>query len=216
MDKLGSEMTIPFSLVVNAGGQSQRMGQPKALLPLPPDGQPLLRSIVARLQPLQPLVTVVVANDPTLRQRVGLADSVRWVADRFEMVGPLGGMATGLAEVTGWALMVACDMPRLNPNLCAQLLSFTVEDGRNGHGQWDAVIPVVNGYVEPLHALYHRRCLPAMRSSLAAGQRRATAFLSDLRVCYVEEAWLRQHDPELRSFTNVNTPEEWLAMCAAL
>ncbi|MEZ4617797.1 MAG: molybdenum cofactor guanylyltransferase [Caldilineaceae bacterium] len=205
-------MTARFSLIINAGGKSRRMGQPKALLPVPPRGKPLLQTIVERLQPLQPQTTIVVANDPALCQAVALPKRVRWVADHFGEVGPLGGMATGLAEITGWGLVVACDMPWLNPVLCDQLFSLALEENEEGQRQWDAVVPVVNGYVEPMHALYHQRCLPAMESALAAGKRRANAFLPDIRVRYVDEAWLRHYDPELRSFANINTPEEWHAL----
>ena len=42
-----------LTLVVNAGGQSRRMGQDKALLPIPP-GTPLIAHVVRRLAPLTP------------------------------------------------------------------------------------------------------------------------------------------------------------------
>lgn len=201
-------MRQPFSLVVNAGGKSQRMGQPKALLPMPPRDEPLLQSIVTRLQTLQPETTIIVANDPAIRDGVSLAGKIKWLSDQYSDVGPLGGMATGLHEVAEWALLVACDMPLISPELCAQLLTLT--DSVNEQGQlWDAIVPVVNGYVEPMHALYHHRCLPAMVGALDAGKRRANAFLSDVATYYVEEAWLQQFDPTLQSFTNVNRPEEW-------
>ena len=70
-------------------------------------------------------------------------------------------------------------------------------------------MPLVGGYEEPLHALYHVRCLPFMQQRLAAGQRRVISFMPDVRVRYVQEDELRQRDPELLSFYNANTPEEW-------
>jgi molybdopterin-guanine dinucleotide biosynthesis protein A len=199
-------------LVINAGGQSRRMGQPKALLAAPPDGEPLLAHIVRRLQGLATEPIIVIANDPQIRTETNLDDGVRWLTDRYIDVGPLGGIATALAAIEGWALIVACDMPLLNPALLAQMVTVAREENENGQPQWDAVVPVVNDYAEPLHALYHRRCLPAIAARLAAEERRAVAFLPDVRVRYLEEAWLRQYDPELRSFTNVNTPHEWAAL----
>jgi molybdopterin-guanine dinucleotide biosynthesis protein A len=62
---------------------------------------------------------------------------------------------------------------------------------------------------EPLHALYRKSCLPAIEAALNAGRRRAVSFLQDVNVCYLDEGVLRQVDPELRSFRNVNTPQEW-------
>ena len=78
-----------------------------------------------------------------------------------------------------------------------------------GQDRWDAIVPVVDGYEEPLHALYHRRCLPAIEARLAAGQRRVISFMPDVRTLYVQEEDLRAVDPQLHSFFNTNTPEEW-------
>ena len=70
-----------------------------------------------------------------------------------------------------------------------------------GQERWDAVVPVVGGYEEPLHALYHGRCLPAIVARLAQGQRRVISFMPDVRTRYVQEEELRAVDPELRSFS---------------
>ena len=204
-----------LTLIVNAGGQSRRMGQPKALLPMPPDNQPLLQQIVQRLQPLSPQQTLVIANDPSFRQQVDLGESVIWLTDAYPGVGPLGGLATGLAACDGWALFVACDMPLVNPTLFAHFCRLAAESGAEGVAEtvnvdrWDAIVPVVDNYPEALHTLYHRRCLPAIAARLAAGERRVICFLPDVRVRYVDEAELRQYDPLLHSFLNANTPEEW-------
>jgi molybdopterin-guanine dinucleotide biosynthesis protein A len=202
-------MNEQYMLVINAGGQSRRMGQPKALLSVPPHGRPLLETIVQRLQPLTPHAIIVIANDPALRQQSHLGNSVRWCVDTYPDVGPLGGLATALMVAPAWVIVVACDMPLLNPALLRYLVSCAEEADASGGALWDAVVPVVNDRPEPLHALYHRRCLAAVTARLAADQRRATAFLPDIRVRYVHEEELRRHDAALYSFLNVNTPEEW-------
>ncbi len=189
------------------------MGQPKALLPVPPTGEPLLATIVRRLQGLTAEPILIIANDPqickTIGEEIGENVPIRWLTDRHIGVGPLGGIATALAAVPAWALVVACDMPLLNPTLLRQLMALAGEVDATDDERWDAVVPVVNGYPEPLHALYHARVLPAVAARLAAEQRRATAFLTDVRVRYVTEEELRRYDPALSSFQNVNTPEEW-------
>src|SRR5690606_2957178 len=108
-----------------------------------------------------------------------------------------------------WALLVACDLPLINPALCARLAAIAHEDG--GADQWDAVVPVIDSRDEPMHALYHPRCLEVIRALIAADERRAAAFLPHVRTRYVTEPELRLIDPDLRSFINVNTPEEWNA-----
>lgn len=202
------------TLVINAGGQSRRMGQPKALLPLPPTNQPLLQVIVQRLQPLAAQKVVIIANDPTIRAQTAFGPDVRWLPDTYPAVGPLGGLATGLAVCPGWAICVACDMPLLNPALFTYFMDLATGTDAVGGDSWDAIVPVVDDYPEPLHALYHRRCLPAIEACLVAGERRASGFLSAVHTYYVPEVELRRLDPTLHSFYNANTPEEWAQIVA--
>ncbi len=192
------------------------MGQPKALLPLPPDNQPLLQVIVERLRLLAPQRIVIIANDSTFRQQVDLGDDITWLTDAYPDTGPLGGLAIALATCADWAIFVACDMPLLNPALFARFCTLATESDASGAARWDAIVPVIDNYPEALHSLYHRRCLPAIVARLAAGERRATCFLPDVRVRYVHEAELRQIDQELHSFLNANTPEEWARALALL
>lgn len=208
---MNSEQSPPApALIVNAGGQSQRMGQTKALLPTPPDGEPLIARVVRRLAPLNAARTVVVANDPELPAQAGLPAGTIFVADAHPGTGTLGGIATGLQQVEGWAIVVACDLPLVSADLFSLLASIAAQQDAGGD-RWDAVVPIVGGYEEPLHALYHRRCLPAIEARLAQGQRRVISFLDDVRTCYVPETDLRRADPQLHSFFNANTPEEWQA-----
>lgn len=200
MDKL--------TLVINAGGQSRRMGTAKALLPVPPHGTPLIAHIAARLALLAADALVVVTNEPALPQAAQLPPGTIFVADAYPDTGTLGGIATGLQQASGWALVVACDLPLVSVELCAMLAGLAGEQVE-GQERWDAVVPVVDGYEEPLHALYHRRCLPAIEARLAAGQRRVISFMPDVRTLYVQEEQLRAADPQLHSFFNTNTPEEW-------
>lgn len=209
-------MNVNFTLIINAGGQSRRMGQPKALLPLPPTYQPLLQVIYQRLQQLSPQRTLIIANDPTIHTQVTLPGDPLWLADAYPNTGPLGGLATGLAAYDLWAICVACDMPLLNPTLLAYLCTLAAETDATGVDRWDAVVPVVDEQPEALHALYHPRCLFAMLDCLVNGNRRATAFLPAVRVRYVTETELRTFDPALLSFYNANTPDEWAQVVALL
>jgi molybdopterin-guanine dinucleotide biosynthesis protein A len=63
--------------------------------------------------------------------------------------------------------------------------------------------------VEPLHGAYRRTCLPAMEAAIRAGRRRVISFFPQVRVRYVTGAEVARFDPDLRSFRNINTPEEW-------
>jgi molybdopterin-guanine dinucleotide biosynthesis protein A len=184
------------------------MGTAKALLPVPPHGTPLIAHMVTRLAPLAADRLVVVTNDAALPLAAQLPPGTIFVGDAYPDTGTLGGIATGLQQAPEWALVVACDLPLVSADLCAMLAGLAGAQA-DGQDRWDAVVPVVDGYEEPLHALYHRRCLPAIEARLAAGQRRVISFMPDVRTLYVQEEQLRTVDLQLHSFFNTNTPEEW-------
>jgi molybdopterin-guanine dinucleotide biosynthesis protein A len=197
-----------LTIVINAGGRSRRMGTAKALLPVPPQSTPLIAHIAARLAPLDAACLVVVTNDAHLPNLAQLPQDTIFVPDAYPATGTLGGIATGLQQAPAWAIVVACDLPLVSADLFAVLLELAA-DQEAGEDRWDAIVPVVDGYEQPLHALYHRRCLPAIEAHLAAGHLRVVSFMPDVRTRYVQEPQLRVVDPQLRSFYNTNTPEEW-------
>ncbi len=201
-------MVDSLALIINAGGESRRMGRPKALLPVPPANTPLIAHVALRLASLPIDRLIVVANDPALPLLAQLPAQARFVADAYADAGTLGGIATGLQQIDGWAAVVACDLPLVDVRVFALLVQIAAEQDAAG-ASWDAVVPVVGGYEEPLHALYHCRCLPAIEARLAQGQRRVISFMGDVRTRYVGEDELRSVDPQLRSFVNANTPAEW-------
>jgi molybdopterin-guanine dinucleotide biosynthesis protein A len=181
--------------LILAGGDSRRMGQDKAALVL--DGKTLLERVTATMQQVFPKVVV------SVRQlRGGVV--VPQVCDEQEASGPLAGLIAGLSQVdTPWVFAVACDMPFVTPAIVNRLAEL-----RNG---FQAVVPVVGGYQQPLAAFYAASALETMRASLAAGDRSLRGTLEKLEVRYVNEAELRECDPQLRSFFDLDTPQDFQA-----
>jgi molybdopterin-guanine dinucleotide biosynthesis protein A len=200
---------MSISLVINAGGESRRMGEPKALLPMPQSGKPLLRHLLDQLAPMVTGVTVVVLNDRRLAAELRLGDGVQVIPDAYREGGPLGGIATGLRRCPEWAIVLACDMPLVKPAVVRYLCSLAGPE-------WQAIVPVVEETPQPFHALYHRQLLPVIEQKLASGIRRAASFLDEVPTRWVCEAELRPLDPALHSFINVNTPAEWASVCALM
>ncbi|BBE51418.1 putative molybdenum cofactor guanylyltransferase [Ferriphaselus amnicola] len=178
--------------LILAGGDSRRMGQDKATLVL--DGKSLLERVTGTMQAIFPRVIVSVRQ-----QRVGL--ELRQVCDEVTASGPLAGLIAGLAQAeTPWVFAVACDMPFVSPALVVKLADF-----RAGH---QAVVPMVGGHPQPLAAFYAASALEAMRTSLASGDLSLRGMLGKLDVCFVDEAELRACDPQLRSFFDLDTPQD--------
>ncbi len=188
-----------ISAAVMAGGKSRRMGQDKAWIDF--EGRPIIARVIDVLRQVADEVFIV-AND---RRYADLG--LRVVPDRFPDGGALGGIATGVgAAEHDRVLVAACDMPFLDPEVWRLLIAHS--DGA------DAVVPKVGGEYETLHALYAKSCLGPMERSLASGRLRVISFFGDVRVREIAEADLRAVDPELRSFANVNTPEELVVAMA--
>ena len=197
---MNSAIKSDITAVILAGGRSRRLGRDKAVEPFA--GEPLIRRVIRRAS--EAVVTqhvVVVVADPSRAAALPLDDGHQTAVDVFPDCGSLGGIYTGLnASSTEWALVTACDMPFLSAPLLANMAGL-----RDGV---DAVVPVVDGRPEPTHALYSRRCLPAIESRLRAGQLKISGFFDDVGVRYVPESDIRRFDPDLLSFFNINRPED--------
>lgn len=183
------------SVLILAGGASSRMGQNKALVPFL--GKPLIERIVAAARQISDDI-LLVANDAGPYAGLGLP----CVADIQPGFGPLMGLYSGLSAVRfDLALMVACDMPFLSPDLMRRLIELAPG--------FDVVIPRSEDGLHPLHALYRRStCAPAIAAAIAAGQRRMIAFHPQVRVRQVDEAELSAFDPTGFALMNVNSPAD--------
>jgi molybdopterin-guanine dinucleotide biosynthesis protein A len=191
-------MDNPLSGIVLAGGRSLRMGRNKAGLPF--GGKSLICWVVHRIASICREVFIVAQNAADYRDCGATV-----VVDRWPGAGPLGGLATGLEfVVTPHAAVVACDLPFVEAALLAGLA------GRAG-SEWDAVVPTVGGSAQPLCAIYTRGAGQTAAALMQKGGRSLHELLATpkLRVCYVAEDTLRAWDPALRSFENINTPEDY-------
>jgi molybdenum cofactor guanylyltransferase len=190
----------PPAGIILAGGRSQRMGTNKALLSLPGQAsETFLARLVSTLAPLCAEL-LIVARDPAQFAHVVLPDT-RLVFDEKPGGGPLMGLYSGLnAMQATTALVVAVDMPFVQPALLAFLLDCYKQD--------TLIVPVVEGIPQVLLALYPRSILPQIETLLRQGKHAPRALLEIAPVHYIEEAQLRQVDPQLRSFVGINTPQD--------
>ena len=179
--------------IVMAGGDSQRMGRDKANVTL--GEKTLLQSVIATMQQIFPKVIVSVRQP-----RAGI--DLPQVCDEQPDGGPLAGLVASLGQITTpWAFMVACDMPFVVPEVVELLAGYRLQ-----HHQ--AVVPVVHGHPQPLAAFYAASCLAPLRASLAAQQKGLRVVLKQLDVRYVDEAEMLTADPLLRSFFDLDTPQD--------
>jgi molybdopterin-guanine dinucleotide biosynthesis protein A len=187
----------PFdaAAIILAGGQSSRMGRPKALLPF--GDQPLILHIVATLRRRFSQIVVVAAPGQELPPM-----PVTLVQDEVADQGPVGGIYYGLSSIqTDAAFVTSCDAAFLNLDLVAHLMSQIPE--------YDAVVPYWEGRLQPLHAAYRRSVAPQLASQLAGGERRLTQLFDHVRTRRIDADEIRRFDPNGDSFFNMNTPEDY-------
>ena len=191
---MGDRLINGVSGVILAGGKSRRYGQNKALVNI--NGIPLIKRVLGVMENLFSS-TVVITNTPDAYSFLNLP----MFEDKIKGLGPLGGIFTGLDVISEKAgFFVACDMPFLNPDLIRY--QVTVRQG------YDVVVPTFSGKFEALHAIYTQNCLPEIEQMIHAGVYQTIQLFRSVSVRYVEEPEIRRFDPELKSFSNINKPEE--------
>lgn len=184
--------------ILLAGGKSSRMKKNKAFLEL--EGRPLVeRSLVV----LQTVFTEVLISSNKPELFAGY--DVPVIQDEIIERGPLEGLYQGLKSATNdWAFFVACDMPFLRVEVIRFL--FTL------NSKYDIVVPRLPSGLHPLHAFYHRRCLPVIENNLEAGRLKVIDLYPICSVRYIEETEMQSFPDLSKVFCNVNTPDEWSAI----
>jgi len=151
---------------------------------------------------------IVAARDEQQGEQIlnTLACRIVLVFDYFKGFGPLAGILSGLERASSsYSLIVGCDMPFVNEDV----VDFLFEVAERGN--YDAVVPQwENGMVEPLHAVYKREpMLAAVLCAIERKDKKMFNVLSQLKnVKFIPVNELRERDPELTTFRNINTPDE--------
>jgi molybdopterin-guanine dinucleotide biosynthesis protein A len=186
------------SAVVLVGGEARRAnGQEKYFFTY--HGRTFIERLVDSLQEVVDEI-ILVARDPEQCKRFHQITGIRCITDVRKGIGPIGGLHAGSLAAQGEFIFVsACDMPCINPAVIAYLFDC-IED-------YDAVIPSWNpDMLEPLHAVYRRTSLLTYLECHDSLSLRAMVKSFSARYIPVDE--LKIIDPDLRTFTNINKPED--------
>jgi molybdopterin-guanine dinucleotide biosynthesis protein A len=180
--------------LILAGGKNLRMGQNKAFLEFA--GQRIIdrtKNLFLELFDEVLLVTNFLLDYLDLNLRV--------VADLYPGKGALGGIYTGLFHAShSHTFVAACDMPFLNKSLIGRLVDLSPG--------YDIVIPKTPDGLQPLHAIYSRKCMPFMEDQLRKDNLKILDFFQRVKKREVPTEEILPLDPKLASFLNVNTPED--------
>lgn len=139
---------------------------------------------------------ILSGNEPELYQHFGVGVTT----DQIPGMGPLSGIHAGLKFSSfEHNFIVACDMPFINPQLAHRML-------QEAQG-FEVVIPNIEDYLQPLHAVYSKACIPIVEESLHRKIFKVPDFYPQVRVKYIGPELIELFTEE-DIFFNVNTPAD--------
>jgi molybdopterin-guanine dinucleotide biosynthesis protein A len=189
-------MTLPCTGVILSGGLAKRFdGREKAFLRI--GEERILDKIYRVFKELFDEI-IIVTNSPH--------QFVEWdldiVTDLFDIRSSLTGIHAGLFYASNpYVFYSACDAPFLKREVVETVLDG-IDDGI------DIVIPETSAGREPLCAAYSKRCLNIAEQHLQQQKLKIQLAFRKCRIKTISEKKLRQKDPDLISFFNINTPED--------
>jgi molybdopterin-guanine dinucleotide biosynthesis protein A len=186
---------LSLTAIILAGGKSSRVGLNKSKDQMKLAGRPLIDWVISKLTSLDNLIEENIIIVGTKEKYPNFKQVVQ---DIFPQKGPLGGIFSGLkASNSQYNLVVACDMPFLE----VKLLQYMREEIDSN----DIIIPRYNrGYIEPLCAIYSKKCLEVMEKNIQSGILSIRKIFPHLKIKFIEEEEVKKFDPKFYSFFNVN------------
>ncbi|RMA75564.1 molybdenum cofactor guanylyltransferase [Petrotoga olearia] len=177
-----------------SGGKSSRFGTNKALESV--NGRPLIEQIVQSLKNAFEKVYII----GNVKEYAFLQD-VFFCEDIIPNKGPLGGLLTGLTcSDSEYNFLTACDMPFLT-NEFFEFVKLQKKD-------YDVLVPEYNSYLEPLAAVYSKKCLPFISASLEKNQLKLKSFFPKVQVRIIKENVIKEIGVPERLFFNINYKED--------
>jgi molybdopterin-guanine dinucleotide biosynthesis protein A len=185
--------------VILAGGESSRMGINKALLPF--GGEMMAERQIRLMSELCPHI-MLVTNDPSDYRRLD-REGLEFIPDRYPGHGPISGLHAALSRSDSPIWVVGCDQPFLSSKAARVMRDIAEEE------DMEAVIPVLDGRPQMLHAVYTHSCLSPVQALIRQQKYRLTDILDHIRWKELDAGFfLDQGIPVDFSF-DMDTPEAY-------
>ena len=187
--------------VVLCGGQSSRMGRPKAWLPFG-DELMLPRGVRLLAEVVKPIV-VVASPDQNLPF---LPPEIEIVHDAQRGRGPLQGLVSGLEALRGRAdaaYVSSCDVPFLQAAFVRRSIELL--------GDFVICVPEVGGYRHPLAAVYRIEVADVAARLLASDRLRSSLLFEEAATRFVRAKELADVDPTFQTLRNLNAMSDYEA-----
>jgi molybdopterin-guanine dinucleotide biosynthesis protein A len=180
---------------VLAGGKSTRMGSDKAFLPW--EQGTLLSHALKLAGTVAPEVRIVGNKEK-------FAGFGTVIEDAYAERGPLGGIHAALSTtITQWNLILAVDLPLLEPRFLEYLLLQARE------AQAMVTVPLAAGGYQPLTAVYRNEFVAIAEQSLRENKNKIDPLFAEVKTRVIQPEELAQAGFSLAMFRNLNTPEDF-------
>jgi molybdenum cofactor guanylyltransferase len=174
--------------IVLAGGKSSRMGKDKCLVQF--NKKKLIDYTIEIFKPITS--EILISSGRVGHSQLGY----KTIKDEFLDCGAIGGIHSTLKNTeTEINILAPCDMPFIS----TELFEFLLQKINN----YDAVIPVFNGKVEPLTGVYSRNILPIVENQIRNKKYKILSLLESINTNFIEINPTLPFYSE-KMFTNIN------------
>lgn len=179
--------------VILAGGRSSRMKFNKAFAEI--GGRQVINIIVDKFAGLFDEI-IIISNEPQLYEQIG----PHIYPDVYPRMGPVSGIHSGLYHARyDKAFVLGCDVPFINMELVEYMI--------NKLGDYDSVVPEIDSYLQPLSAVYSRKCLPVLTDCLESNRVKLIRIFEELNALVLPRYELEKFGIAEEIFLNVNDIE---------
>lgn len=181
---------IKKSAVILSGGKNTRMNyKTKAFLEF--EGNTFIERTLNAISDYEQ--KIISCND--VEKYKEFKDRALIVLDKFKEIGPIGGIYSSLKESEfQYSLVIASDMPFLNKEVLNYLGNYDFDN--------DALIPVVDGKIQPLCGIYKKDILSTIEKMISKKDYRIKNLLFNIDTKYINIS-------DKDNFSNINTVEEY-------
>jgi molybdopterin-guanine dinucleotide biosynthesis protein A len=188
-----SGIFMKASGVILAGGKSSRMKFNKAFAQIA--GRSVISIIVDKFTRLFDEI-IIISNEPELYQELGPAV----YTDIYPRMGPVSGIHAGLCHARhDQVFILGCDVPFMNMEMVEYMFSQL--------GDYDSVVPEIDTYLQPLSAVYSKKCLPVLTKCLENNKVKLIRIFEELNPLILNRNELEKFGVVEELFLNVNDME---------
>lgn len=197
------------SCIILCGGKSSRMGQDKGSMII--QNKPMIKHILTTLNHQISEAIIVLNNTERIAKYSEFIDpsdytyTIRFVEDKIKDKGPMPGILTGLAQITGkYSLVLPCDSPYVSASYISTIFNEINES-------FDAVVPyhdIENKLKtsEPLHSVYSKNIIPEIEELISQDILHIKGLIEKIDTKFV---LIDNKKIEKKEFRNLNRPEDF-------